>query len=59
VEQPIEQPLGGDLRVGQLDVLDRAGQRLGLGPGVVGLDSVRLGAFRRVAGVEIAGPRPV
>ena len=53
MEQPIDQPLAGQLRVDQLDVLDRGDQRAAFHPGVVFRQRVRRGALRRIARIEI------
>jgi hypothetical protein len=53
VEQTIQQPLAGQIRIDQFDVFDGRDQRLAFDPGVVDLDLGLFDAFGNVAGIEV------
>ena len=59
VKQPIDQPLAGDIRIDQLDILDGLEQGAALHPGVVLRHRMHFDAFRRIAGMEIGEARPL
>src|SRR5216684_3850917 len=59
VEQPVEQLLGRDLRIEQLDVLDGGDERAPLDPGIVLRRHLDLDPLRHVAGIEVGLARPL
>ena len=53
MEQAVKQPLAGQIRIDQLDILDGRDQRLALDPGIILGNDVRLDTGWGIARVEV------